>query len=92
MTKRLPDLISINNNDILHVNAAIIAGVLIFLSLEGSNENVETRITLITANIVFPFAISTIAALTNHPIFGIRLMVSDFINLNLDCIYKNIKE
>jgi hypothetical protein len=86
LTKRLPDLISINNIDILHVNAAIIAGVLIFLSLEGSDKNVETRITLITANIVFPFAISTLAALTNHPTFSIRLMVSGFINLMISII------
>jgi hypothetical protein len=86
LTKRLPDLISIANIDILHVNAAIIAGVLIFLSLQGSNENVQTRITLITANIVFPFAISTIAALTNHPKFSIRLMVSGFINLMISII------
>ena len=66
---------------ILGIDVAIIAGVLIFLSLEGFDSSEETRLAFITANIVFPFALSAIIALTKFNKLSIRLLVAGFINL-----------
>jgi YVTN family beta-propeller protein len=73
--------------DILSINGAIIAGVLIFLSLtEGFDVTEQTQITIITANIVFPFAISAILAILNHEKFATRFMIGGFINLIISVI------
>ena len=78
-----PELTSISETDILHIDVAIIAGVLIFLSLEGIK---QTDITIITANIVFPFAMSAIVVLAKHTKFGTRFMIAGFINLIVSII------
>jgi YVTN family beta-propeller protein len=73
--------------DILGIDGAIIAGVLIFLSLtEGFDITEQTQITIITANIVFPFAISAILAILNHEKYATRFMIGGFINLILSVI------
>jgi YVTN family beta-propeller protein len=78
---------NISKIDILGINAAVIAGVLIFLSLtEGFDVTEQTQITIITANIVFPFAISAILAILNHEKFATRFMIGGFINLIISVI------
>ena len=81
--KKLPQLISLDETDILQIDVAIIAGVLIFLSLEGSE---QFNIFIITANIVFPFATSAIVVLCKYTQFGTRLMIAGFINLIVSII------
>ena len=87
--KKFPILLDLNSIDILQINVAVIAGVLIFLSLEGFEGSEETQVTLVTANIVFPFAISSIVSLTKsikYNKLGIRMMVAGFINLIISVI------
>ena len=73
--------------DILSIDGGIIAGVLIFLSLtEGFDVTEQTQITIITANIVFPFAISAILAILNHEKYATRFMIGGFINLIISVI------
>jgi YVTN family beta-propeller protein len=68
--------------DILGIDAGIIAGVLIFLSLtEGFEVSEQTQITIITVNIVFPFTISAILAVINIEKYASRLMIGGFVNL-----------
>ena len=81
-----PKIADIDSTDILGINVAVIAGVLIFLSLEGFDKSEEAQINLITANIVFPFAISAIATLLNFKQFGIRFMIAGFVNLMVSII------
>jgi len=81
-----PKLADIDSTDILGINVAVIAGVLIFLSLEGFEQSEETQINLITANIVFTFAISAIATLLKYNAFGIRFMIAGFVNLMISII------
>ncbi len=84
--KKIPKLADISNTDILGINVAVIAGVLIFLSLEGFEESEETQISVVTANIVFPFAISAIVTLIKFNKFGIRLMIAGFVNLMVSIV------
>jgi hypothetical protein len=86
LTNRLPDLINLERSNLIQVNASIIAGVLIFLSLEGFDAPRQTQVTFITANIVFPFPISIIASLVNYNKFAMRLMIAGFINLMISVI------
>jgi hypothetical protein len=79
-------LLEIDNTDILGINVAVITGVLIFLSLEGFDPNEQSQINLITANIVFHFAISAIATLLKFRLFGIRFMIVGFVNLMISVI------
>jgi hypothetical protein len=79
-------LADISNTDIVGIDVAIITGVLIFLSLEGFVGAEEAQITLITANIVFPFAISAIAILFQFNKFGIRFTIAGFVNLMISVI------
>ena len=78
-------LADIDSTEILGINVAVIAGVLIFLSLtEGFDVTEQTQITIITANIVFPFAISAILETLNHEKYATRFMIGGFINLFLE--------
>jgi hypothetical protein len=74
------------STDILGINVEIIAGVLIFLSLEGCVPNEEAQINIITANNEFPFVISVIATLLNFKPFGIRFRIAGFVNLMVSVI------
>jgi YVTN family beta-propeller protein len=51
--------------DILQIDASVIVGVLILLSLTGISLN-RSQMNIITANIIFPFAISAILTLVNR--------------------------
>jgi hypothetical protein len=77
----------LSRSDVITINASVIAGVLVFLSiLEGFERTQQTQISFITANIVFPFAISAILAITKRYDFALRLMVAGFINLMISVI------
>ena len=77
----------ISKTDIITVNASVIVGVLILISLsEGFEVAEQTQISIITANIVFPFAISAVLAVRNYDKFAIRLMIAGFINLIISII------
>lgn len=68
--------------DIIAIDAAVIVGVLIFLSLtDGFEANEQTQITVITVNIVFPFAISAVIAIRNQEHFAMTFMIAGFLNL-----------
>ncbi len=86
LSHRFPELIHLDNILLLQIDAGIITGVLIFLSLEGFDKGEQNSISLITANIVFPFAISAISSLTKHIKFSTRIMVAGFINLMVSII------
>jgi DNA-binding beta-propeller fold protein YncE len=77
----------ISKSDIITVDATVIIGVLIFLSFSGGFEKSEqTQIGIITANIVFPFAISAVLAVRNYDKFATRLMIAGFINLMISVV------
>ena len=85
MDKRQSELLS--KIEIITIDASVIVGVLIFLSLsEGFDPSEQTEITIITANIVFPFAISVIVAVNDREKFATRLMIAGFINLMISVI------
>jgi hypothetical protein len=71
--------------DILTVNASVVAGVLIFLTVGGTELFGSQRImhiSILTASIVFPFAISAIRTLvTGDYVAGIKFMIFGFIFL-----------
>ena len=67
--------------NLITIDASVVVGVLVFLSLEGFSRSQQTQVTLVTANIVFPFAISAIFSVVNRVEFGTRLMVAGFVNL-----------
>jgi YVTN family beta-propeller protein len=77
--------------EILTTDASVIVGVLIFLTFtQGLEIAPQTQIntnssnivfSLITAIIVFPFAISAVVTMRNYDKFAIRLMIVGFINL-----------
>jgi hypothetical protein len=71
---------------LITIDASVIVGVLVFLSLEGFSKSQQTQVTLVTANIVFPFAISAIFSVVNHLAFGTRMMVAGFVNLMVSII------
>lgn len=82
-TKYNPDWIRVK--DILTVDASVIAGVLIFLTVGASDVfsgNIQ-QVGILTASIVFPFAIAAIRTLIKGEIeeHGIKFMVSGFIYL-----------
>jgi YVTN family beta-propeller protein len=73
--------------DILTIDATVIIGVLIFLSFsEGFEVSEQYQINIITASIVFPFAISAIIGVTKTERFATRLMIAGFINLMISVI------
>ena len=68
--------------DILTIDATVIIGVLIFLTFsEGFEASQRSQINIMTASIVFPFAISAIIGITRNEKFATRLMIAGFINL-----------
>jgi hypothetical protein len=79
--------INLSKVEVLTIDASVIVGVLIFLTLsEGFEIYEQTQITIVTANIIFPFAISAVLAVRNSDKFAIRLMVAGFINLMISVI------
>jgi hypothetical protein len=77
--------------DIITVDASVIAGVLIFLTV-GSAEVFSGRaiqqVGILTASIVFPFAIASIITLIkgNVEAYGIKFMISGFVYLMVSVI------
>ena len=73
--------------DILTVDASVIAGVLIFLTVASSEKlfspEVILRVGIMTASIVFPFAIAAVITLIKGNIehIGIKFMISGFVYL-----------
>jgi hypothetical protein len=105
--KRLPHLDKIDISDVLQVDGAVIAGALILLTLTTttgvSDDNrsstgglILTQRSFITADIVFPFAISAIVALlkinerSRFHQFETRLMIAGFLNLMISIILLTI--
>ena len=76
----------LERDEILGINASVIVGVLVFLSLEGFNESQQSEITFVTASIVFPFAISVITTILGRNYFATRLMIAGFVNLMISII------
>jgi hypothetical protein len=72
-----------NTTFIIEIDAAVITGTLILISLQGID---LPRITGITATIVFPFAISVIVTLIHKEKLGTRLMIAGFINLMISIV------
>jgi hypothetical protein len=72
----------LSKTEVTAIDASIIVGVLFFLTIsEGFAILEQTQITIVTANIVFPFAISAVLEVVNHEKFAMRLMIAGFINL-----------
>jgi hypothetical protein len=66
--------------DVIQIDATVIAGVLIFLTI-GTEFN-KLALTYMTASIVYPFAISAIRAITKGSAeSGIKLMMAGFVYL-----------
>lgn len=77
----------ISNPEIITIDASVIVGVLIFLTFTSGFDIAEqTQITMITANIVFPFAISAVVAVRKYDKFATRLMIAGFLNLMISII------
>jgi YVTN family beta-propeller protein len=77
----------LDKGDIIGFNASVIAGVLVLLSiLQGFAKSQQTQITIITANIIIPFAISAIVAANGKERFATRLMIAGFINLIISAV------
>lgn len=73
--------------EIVGVDSGVIAGILFLISLAEGFELAElTQISIITATIIFPFAISAAVAARNHEKFAIRLMIAGFICLMIAVI------
>ncbi len=79
---------SLSREAIIGIDAAIIAGVLIFLTIsEGFVQEEQTQITVITASIVFPFALSAIFAVWNkYEDLSSRMTIAGFVNLMVSVI------
>lgn len=72
----------LSRSEILTIDATVLIGVLVFLSLtEGFETSEQYQINIITASIVFPFAISAIVGVAKREGFATRLMIAGFINL-----------
>ena len=82
----------IKEKDLVQIDASVIVGALILLTLTNTTDSsihvadqaqlyVRNTINIITADIVFPFAISAIVALIRNKNLAIKLMVTGFINL-----------
>jgi hypothetical protein len=76
--------------DILTANASVVAGVLIFLTVGGTElfeSQLIIHISILTASIVFPFAISAIRILTtNDPVTGIKFTIPGFVLLMISVV------
>jgi hypothetical protein len=83
---RTKDIIEkLKPQDILTANASVVAGVLIFLTVGGTElfeSDLIIHISILTASIVFPFAISAIRILiTSDPLSGIKFTIPGFVLL-----------
>jgi putative exporter of polyketide antibiotics len=82
--------------DLYQINATVIIGVLIFLTLGGSSNVTPSSgmtkpssllVGVMTASIVFPFALSVIrVAIKNSVDFGIKLTIAGFVYLMVTVI------
>jgi YVTN family beta-propeller protein len=72
--------------DILGVDSAVIAGVLILLTLSGFAGSEQAQLGIITVTIIFPFAISGISMLLGKKEFSVRMMNAGFIYLIITVI------
>jgi len=62
------DLMDLKKNEILQINSAIIVGVLILLTLGSTITGLhKVTISLITASIIVPFAVSSIMIIISQP-------------------------
>jgi hypothetical protein len=88
----IPKDLEKKNTEIIALNAATITGVLFFMTLakdiHSQNTNTFTLISLMTASIVYPFAISIIRVLTKGIVEGkaLQLTVIGFIYLMITII------
>lgn len=82
---RIKNYDSITMETILTVDASVIAGVLIFLTIGSASvfSGVIQKVGVLTASIVFPFAISALRSLITGRVdsFGIKFTVAGFIYL-----------
>ncbi len=89
---KLPPLKKFDDATILEVDGAVIAGALILLTLTSTVGIITSQRTFITADIVFPFAISGIVALigikegSRFQLFEVRLMIAGFVNLMISIL------
>ncbi len=74
-----------DDSDILTIDATIIAGVLILLSVQGLAFK-QTQIAIITADIVFPFAFSIIAGLARKSVYAKTFAIVGCVNFMLSII------
>jgi hypothetical protein len=75
---------NLSMTDIITIDASVIVGVLFFLTLGGSEVSSGSNIYMgiLTASIVYPFALSAIRAVVKGAAeYGIRFMLSGFIYL-----------
>lgn len=81
---------SISISDLLTLNGSIIAGVLIFLTLGGTGFIEMERfrkIGILTASIVYPFALSAIVTLTTGSIEkGVKFIIPGFVYLMVSIV------
>ena len=79
---------ALSRADIGQIDASVIAGVIVFLTLGGLQLTEESQVTMITASIIFPFALSAMVAVLSKQAhrLAIRLMVAGFINLAISVI------
>jgi hypothetical protein len=78
-------LMHLKPTEIITIDASVIVGVLILLSLQGN----RTQVTGITASIVFPFAISVVTVLAKFYPLGKRLVITGFCKSNGSDNYTN---
>ena len=75
-------LTNLSVTDILQIDATVIAGVLIFLTIGGTEINPLSAFAYMTASIVYPFAISAIRVIVKGSAeFGIKFMIAGFVYL-----------
>ncbi len=73
------------DTELLTIDATIIAGVLILLSVQSVAFK-TTQIAIITADIVFPFALSIIAGLARKPVYAKTFAIAGCVNFILSII------
>jgi DNA-binding beta-propeller fold protein YncE len=77
----------LSKTEVIAIDASVIVGVLFFLTIsEGFEISEQTHITIVSANIVFPFAISAVLEVINREKFAMRLMIAGFINLMISVV------
>jgi len=85
MNQKVIESLQLSHMDILTINASVIVGVLIFLTLGGSALFIQ--IGILTATIVLPFAISILVTLRYGQVRqGIKLTILGFVYLMVSVI------